>query len=249
MKLSQVGEDEVLVEGALGRPPTGFYKATVTQMGGFRSIAVFMVGGIDAAAKARRSAEAIFGEMPAVGSARPTLVTLRKPASKFWGRRQPMGRLGRGAASREVMVKIGVKHKKQGGFGVVCQGDCTFFDWDGTGDYRFLCGTAWGFAGYCWQQRVDCQGRMFRCGLVSMGGRFSWPAIVQPEAELAAPVLPPLGQAVLDEPLAEVRLIEIAHARSGDKGDDALIAVLARKPEYVPYIAPQSFRGGGSKAV
>lgn len=33
-----------------------------------------------------------------------------------------------------------------------------------------------------------------------------------------------------------IRLIDIAHARSGDKGDTANIGVIARKPEYFPLL-------------
>jgi len=32
------------------------------------------------------------------------------------------------------------------------------------------------------------------------------------------------------------RLIEIAHARSGDKGDTANVGVIARRPEYYPVL-------------
>jgi hypothetical protein len=32
------------------------------------------------------------------------------------------------------------------------------------------------------------------------------------------------------------RLIDIAHARSGDKGDTANVGVIARKPEYYPLL-------------
>ncbi len=34
-----------------------------------------------------------------------------------------------------------------------------------------------------------------------------------------------------------IRLIEIAHARSGDKGDTANVGVIARKEEYYPLLA------------
>ena len=34
----------------------------------------------------------------------------------------------------------------------------------------------------------------------------------------------------------KVRLIDICHARSGDKGDTANIGLIARKPEYYPII-------------
>jgi len=34
----------------------------------------------------------------------------------------------------------------------------------------------------------------------------------------------------------KIRLIEIAHARSGDKGDTGNVGVIARKPEYYPLL-------------
>jgi hypothetical protein len=34
----------------------------------------------------------------------------------------------------------------------------------------------------------------------------------------------------------KVRLLDLAHARSGDKGDTANVGVIARKPEYYPHL-------------
>ncbi|HTB11843.1 MAG TPA: hypothetical protein VK752_09740 [Bryobacteraceae bacterium] len=36
--------------------------------------------------------------------------------------------------------------------------------------------------------------------------------------------------------MAKHKLIEIAHARSGDKGDTANVGIIARKPEYYPVL-------------
>jgi hypothetical protein len=36
--------------------------------------------------------------------------------------------------------------------------------------------------------------------------------------------------------MATHKLIEIAHARSGDKGDTANVGIIARKPEYYPLL-------------
>ena len=36
--------------------------------------------------------------------------------------------------------------------------------------------------------------------------------------------------------MAKHKLIEIAHARSGDKGDTANVGIIARKPEYYPIL-------------
>ena len=36
--------------------------------------------------------------------------------------------------------------------------------------------------------------------------------------------------------MAKRKLIELAHARSGDKGDTANVGIIARKPEYYPIL-------------
>ncbi|HLK19982.1 MAG TPA: hypothetical protein VKT81_13555 [Bryobacteraceae bacterium] len=36
--------------------------------------------------------------------------------------------------------------------------------------------------------------------------------------------------------MARVKLVEIAHARSGDKGDTSNVGLIARKPEYYPVL-------------
>ena len=49
-----------------------------------------------------------------------------------------------------------------------------------------------------------------------------------PAAAAAATV-----ESASDEPTVEVDLLDLAYARSGDKGDSSNIAIFARKPEYV----------------
>jgi hypothetical protein len=39
-----------------------------------------------------------------------------------------------------------------------------------------------------------------------------------------------------------IRLVDIAHARSGDKGDTANVGVIAKKPEWYPVIARELTR-------
>ncbi len=41
------------------------------------------------------------------------------------------------------------------------------------------------------------------------------------------------------QPRRKVRLVELAHARSGDKGDTANIGLIALRPEYYPLLAKQ----------
>jgi hypothetical protein len=57
--LEQADTDVVRVAGARGRGPTDSYKVSATYPDGFRLTALFMIGGIEAAAKARRVAGAL----------------------------------------------------------------------------------------------------------------------------------------------------------------------------------------------
>jgi len=49
----------VLVKGCRGRPPTKYYKASVTYLGGLKMEAMLMIGGIDAKRKALAVADGI----------------------------------------------------------------------------------------------------------------------------------------------------------------------------------------------
>ena len=39
--------------------------------------------------------------------------------------------------------------------------------------------------------------------------------------------------------MAKVKLVKLAHARSGDKGDTANVGLIAYKPEYYPILVEQ----------
>jgi len=39
--------------------------------------------------------------------------------------------------------------------------------------------------------------------------------------------------------MAKIKLLQIAHARSGDKGDTANVGIIALKPEYYPILVEQ----------
>jgi hypothetical protein len=64
------------------------------------------------------------------------------------------------------------------------------------------------------------------------------PALGIDPSAVAVPVAPSPNSAPPDAngPYEEVELRRLAHARSGDKGNSSNIAILCRKPEYVPYL-------------
>ena len=59
VQLTQVGENEVLVEGARGRAPTQSYKVSATYQDGYRAVASVSIVGPRAAEKAEKTGEAL----------------------------------------------------------------------------------------------------------------------------------------------------------------------------------------------
>src|SRR5690606_5140 len=57
--IEEAGEDLVRVSGSRGYAPSSSYKISATYQDGWRAVAYLTIGGIDARAKAQRTAEAI----------------------------------------------------------------------------------------------------------------------------------------------------------------------------------------------
>ena len=223
--------------GARGRMRTTTYKVSATFGGGFRSVASSVIAGYDAAAKARRTGEAVLKRvarmldelgLPPFGA---TALNVIGDESLYGGSANAQR-----APAREVVLRLAVQHARPEAVELFSK------EYVGTG-LSMTTG---------------------RCGIE--GGRpsaspmvklFSFlidkarvPIVVKLDgAPVAfAPVLPPAGHidhsprvaSPAGKPFAgrmvEAPLIALAVARSGDKGADANIGIIARKPEYMDAI-------------
>ncbi|MES2684336.1 MAG: acyclic terpene utilization AtuA family protein [Pseudomonadota bacterium] len=236
VKLEQIGADQVRVTGGKGQAPTPFYKVSATYPAGMRCCATFMIGGIEAAKKGRASASGI------VEKVRRQLLEQKLGdftgidihclgAEESYG---PHARAG-AAATREVLVKIVAQHPNPKALKIFAREIA-----------QAATGMAPGFTGYFATGRPEPHmiPRLFStlvrksqvpievsvgehrfAVVVPVAGGFVPPAVEAQEASVGD-----LGDAVT------VPLIQLALARSGDKGDHANIGVIARKAEYLPYI-------------
>lgn len=237
VKLEQVGEHQVRVTGGRGTAPTAFYKVSATYPAGMRCCATFMIGGIEAAKKGRASATGI------VDKVRRQLLEQKLGdftgidihclgAEESYG---PHARQG-AAATREVLVKIVAQHPNPKALKIFAREIA-----------QAATGMAPGFTGYFAAGRPEPHmvPKLFSTLVrkdkasieVSVGEqRF---AVTVPTAGGFTP--PPLvaAESVSTVDLSNthsVPLIQLALARSGDKGDHANIGVIARKAEYLPWI-------------
>ena len=233
VKLVQTGPDRVSVAGAKGQPPTSHYKVSGTWPDGYKCTATFLLAGIDARAKADSVADAILTKTGRLFGER-NLAPYSETSVELLGTEATYGEHGRASDSREVVVKISVAHPDKKALVLFSREIAQA----ATGMAPGLTGIVGG------RPAVWPKIRLFSCLVPKAGievavdiGDQSAPVTISP-GEQAEPVLIPTQPATdtrLDTDTT-VPLIELAWARSGDKGDDSNIGVIARRPEYVPYI-------------
>ncbi|CAD5110155.1 acyclic terpene utilization AtuA family protein [Zestomonas carbonaria] len=233
--LEQAGPGRVLLQGARGLPPNDRYKVSATWPDGFRCTASFVMAGIDAVRKAERVGQAIFARTREMFAERGW-GDYRETAVDILGSESTYGPHARRGDSREVVLRLSARHAKKEAL--------TLFSREiaqaATGMAPGLTGSAGGRAG------VSPVIRLFSflidkhaCHLeVAFGEQRQAVALPDLEnldpADLPEPLEPDAPQGVAD---ASVPLIALAVARSGDKGNHSNIGVMARKPEYLPWIA------------
>lgn len=233
VKLQQQGKNRVHLHGAKGRPPTDQYKVSATYPDGFRCTASCLIAGIDAVAKAERVSQAIINKTSALFSQRGwapyTDVNI-----ELLGSEATYGPHAQRQDCREVVVKLAVRHPiKQAlvlfareiaqaatgmapGLTGIVGGRPTVYPLIRL--FSFLIDKS------ACQLQVDFLGERHACEL----------PVAEPLNTSIELIDPPKPQGRAD---ANVPLVKLAVARSGDKGNHSNIGVIAREPEYLAWIA------------
>ena len=236
VEMRQVGEDRVRVSGARGYPPTDTYKVCANFQDGYRSTGVLTIGGIDAAGKAEKTADAVlkrtrrmFG-MLNLGDYRATNVELIGAESMY-------GPNARVKDPREVVLKLTVTHDERRALEIFAREVTS----PGT---SMSPGTTGFFGG---RPKASSIVRLFSFVIpkdqvvnrVWMAGE-EWPVELPTaggfDTASVKPALPAPAPAPPSGPTVTVPLVRLATGRSGDKGNNSNIAIVARKPEYLPLI-------------
>lgn len=234
IQLEQVATDRVRMTHARGRGVPETYKTSMTWADGWRAGSTFWYVGRRAADKARIFAdEAVTRtrrKLQAMGAADFDEVAIDIFGEEnFWGSHAAVSN------TREVALKVACKHQDARAVGLLL---------------REMTGCALGapagmafFAGA--RAKPSPVIRLFSV-LVDKSALSIKLIGSEDETDFAPPatskdVLPaevgPIPEAVSAENLIEVPLETLAWGRSGDKGDKANIGIIARKAEYLPWIA------------
>ena len=238
VKLEQIGVDLVAVSGATGLPAPDSYKVCSTYADQWRGGHLLSLYGIDASKKAEKLAAAIFA------ASRRTLKLYGLPdfsetSVEVIGAESQYGAEAQAGSYREVALKVAAKHPDAAGIGILLK-EMTGL---GLATPPGLCGFAGGrpkpspivrlfsfeLSKAAVTPQVEINGQLIDCPDTLpyiQGTALDLQSIVRP----AAPAPPN------SDNLVNVPLVALAYARSGDKGNKANIGIIARQPEYLPYI-------------
>ena len=234
--LTEVGPDRVLVSGARGLPPTSTAKVTVTYEDGWRCIALQPIIGIDAPSKADRQAASLFERTRAMLRAH-NLADWKRTYIELLGAEATYGGRARRADTREVILRMIVDHDEKAGAELFAREQLSAITTMSVGTSIGL-GTAvspllnlFSFL----LPKGEVQATMTIDGVteaitVPTGGGY----VPQERApEIQAPRLSALHPG---GGWSQVPLVRLAYGRSGDKGDLFNVGIIARRPDYLPFI-------------
>ncbi|MBT2322746.1 DUF1446 domain-containing protein [Variovorax paradoxus] len=242
--IEQQEDNRVRVSPAKGRAPTPSYKVSATRLDGYRCAGSLVIVGIDAEKKARRTAEAIIERTGRI-LRESGQVPFTSTYTEVIGAESLYGPHARTRDVREAMMRVVADHPQKAALAMFAREIAP--------------------AGTSWAPGTTGPG----------GGRPSVSPLIKPFSFLldkkAVPVafvldgerhavavpagsgdgLAPAAEAPPRwvEPagaMEEVRLVRLAWARSGDKGNLSNIGLVARRPEWLPllwaHVTPEAVR-------
>jgi hypothetical protein len=237
VRLRQAGPELVEVSGARGHAPGSAYKVSATYVDGWRCNAQLSIVGIDAAAKARRTAEAILARTRRLfaenGSGDYTDARI-----ETLGAEACFGPHAQTRHTREAVMWLAVTHPEKAAlelFALEIAAAGTSWSPGTTGaggrpspspsirQYAFLLDKS------ALAPTVVMEGVRTVVEIPKHGGP-PMPGASMPDPRADDPVPPASTE------LVEVPLIRLAWGRSGDKGDTSNIGLIARRPEYLPVL-------------
>ena len=232
--LEQVGENRVRVTGATGRAAPDTYKVSATYADQFRGGTYMTFYGIDADQKARALGEAVFEASRNVFKAFG-LADFSETSIELIGAESQFGKFAQVSGSREVAMKLAARHPDAMGIGILLK--------EAVGLGLATPPGLSGFAGGRPKPSPVVRLFSFTIAKSQVAVRALRNGAETPCDETHGQPLNPANIARPEPPRAitsaatvAVPLVALAWGRSGDKGNKANVGIIARRPEYLPYI-------------
>jgi Acyclic terpene utilisation family protein AtuA len=237
--LDETKKDWLEITGVKGRAPTATYKVSGTYMDGYRSTASTVITGFDAVQKGQAFAAALLKRTRRLFMER-NLGDYRDTATHIIGAQALWGENADQAAplAREIIAQIDVRHDERAAL--------ELFSKETTGVGLSMT-TGRCSAGAAGRPKITPVVAQFAFlidksdvqPVVSVNGNkiafeMPVPATYGEIRHASQHIVDALPE--VDNDLEEVPLIKLAVARSGDKGNNANVGVIARAEEYLPWI-------------
>ena len=241
VEIAELGPDRVRVSGALGLAPIPVYKVCATYPDGYRCTAILNIIGIDAAKKARRTAEAILARTQAIFR-ELGLCDYSATRIEVLGSETVYGPNARTAGTREAVMRLAVAHGNRQALEIFSREIAP-------------AGTSWspgttGMGGgrpkvapavkpcFFLLEKSKCEAS------VTLNGErqvVAVPVAGGDGEQLRKPAPAPAqgGNLTPQRATTTLPLVRLAWGRSGDKGDTANIGIIARRPEFLPLLRAQ----------
>lgn len=238
LQLTQVSNDRVVVRGVKGRPPTTQYKVSATYLDGYRTVSMLAIVGYQAAAKARRTAQALL-DRGADMLKEAGLPAFSAHHIEVLGAEASYGSQSVAQGSREVVLRLVIEHAEAKPLQMLAREM-------GSVGLSFAQGTTGLIGG---RPKPTPVVRLFtffidktQLGepLVQLGKEQAFTVLI-PLGQKSVPAAPVIQAAVpistaAKGDLVSVPLIRLAYARSGDKGNLSNIAIFSREPKYFEFL-------------
>jgi hypothetical protein len=229
VKMRQLAEHRVGVSGATGRAPTALYKVSATFADGYRNAGFLTIAGEQAVAKARRTGQALLTRMGRMLDAR-ALPPFSETRIEVLGGEDMFGAQANTAA-REVVLKMSAKSSSKDSLELFAREFAPAATSMAPGTLGLVGGRpsptpVVRLFSFLWPKaavavEIDVAGERVPVAIPAEGG-------------FDVSELPPAlrhASALIASDAKRVPLIRLAHGRSGDKGNQANIGVIARRAE------------------
>lgn len=231
VRMTPDGADRVRVSGATGRAPTARYKVSATFADGYRNTGFLTIAGVDAVRKARRTGDALLVRMQRMLAAHG-LPPFTETRVEVLGGEEMFGAQARQGA-REVVLKMSAKGASRDSLELFAREFAPAATSMAPGTLGLVGGRptptpvvrlfSFLLDKRALEVSVDIDGTREPVAIPTDGG-FDEAALPPALQHASAPQR-------ADAPM--VPLIELAHGRSGDKGNKANIGIVARRPEHL----------------
>lgn len=250
VRLEQVEPNVVVVHGAKGKAPTPWLKCTAVEQMGYRLTVDILVCGIEAESKAKVLGKAMIDRTNAIAAARyigVKPISAADSAVHLIGAESTLDPKSRGPERREIALRVAARHANRAVLDILgkesapfltnsCPGICMLTSGRPKSSPNFVARSVLVRRDVVISEvHVGNEASATRLPLSIQGCEPVRPA--QCRLQIVDGLKP--GNSTLSLARGLVKLHDIAIGRSGDKGDTANVAIIARDPSFYPYILDQ----------